>query len=169
LEPENNIETILKGYLLSDRETHCPLIVIGKTDTPHGKYLVGKYGGEKSVRFVGGIYDFDKLNSLRHFSSAYFHGHSVGGTNPSLLEAMASGCFIVAGDNVFNKSVLYDDALYFSSDADVCAIINSLEVETKAKRNIFVANNLERIRTAYSWEKLTDEHEQYFLEILKYK
>ena len=89
LEPENNIVMAIEGYLHSKENGRRPLIVVGKTNTPHGKELVEKYGNEKNVRFVGGIYDFKKLDSVRHFSKAYFHGHSVGGTNPSLLEAMA--------------------------------------------------------------------------------
>ena len=85
LEPENNITMAIEGYLHSRENGRRPLIIVGKTNTPHGKELVEKYGKEKNVRFVGGIYDFKKLDSVRHFSLAYFHGHSVGGTNPSLL------------------------------------------------------------------------------------
>ena len=84
LEPENNIVMAIDGYLHSKENGKRPLIVVGKTNTPHGKGLVAKYGKEKSGKFVDGIYDFHKLNSMRHFSKSYFHGHSVGGTNPSL-------------------------------------------------------------------------------------
>ena len=96
LEPENNIAMAIDGYLASEENGRRPLVIVGKTNTPHGKELVARYGKERSVRFIGGIYDFKKLNSIRKYSLAYFHGHSVGGTNPSLLEAMASGCFILA-------------------------------------------------------------------------
>ena len=84
LEPENNIVMAIDGYLHSKENGKRPLIVVGKTNTPHGKGLVAKYGKEKSGKFVDGIYDFHKLNSIRHFSKPYFHSHSVGGTNPSL-------------------------------------------------------------------------------------
>ena len=106
LEPENNIYMAIDGYLASDQCGKRPLVVVGKTNTPYGKKLVAKYGNNPNIKFVGGIYDFDKLNSVRHFSYAYFHGHSVGGTNPSLLEAMASECFILSHNNVFNRSAL---------------------------------------------------------------
>ena len=115
LEPENNIVMAIEGYLHSKENGRRPLIIVGKTNTPHGKELVERYGKEKNVRFVGGIYDFKKLDSIRHFSLAYFHGHSVGGTNPSLLEAMAAGCFVFAHDNIFNRAVLKDNALYYPS------------------------------------------------------
>lgn len=161
LEPENNIEMAIKGYLKSKNQTN-PLIIVGKTDTPHGKYLVSQYHDEKNVRFLGGIYDFDKINSIRYFSSCYFHGHSVGGTNPSLLEAMASSCFILAHDNIFNKAVLKQNALYYSSDEEVSSLLNGISDLILKNRDFYINNNLDEIRNNYSWEKLIEEHEIYF-------
>lgn len=169
LEPENNIEMAIQGYLASTENGKRPLIIVGKTNTPHGKELVDKYGHETSVKFVGGIYDFDKLNSIRHFSFAYFHGHSVGGTNPSLLEAMASDCFILANNNIFNKAVLNDSAIYYSNATEVSNILNSIEKLAEKYKEKFIAQNLEVIRQEYSWEKLVDEHEKYFYWLLEQK
>lgn len=169
LEPENNIEMAIQGYLASTENGKRPLIIVGKTNTPHGKELVDKYGHETSVKFVGGIYDFDKLNSIRHFSFAYFHGHSVGGTNPSLLEAMASDCFILANNNIFNKAVLNDSAIYYSNATEVSNILNSIENLAEKYKEKFIAQNLEVIRQEYSWEKLVDEHEKYFYWLLEQK
>src|SRR5687767_9388934 len=103
MEPENNIEMIIRGYLASS--TNNPLIIVGSTANKFGNYLKEKYSNEK-LRFPGAIYDQEVLNNLRYFSAIYFHGHSVGGTNPSLLEAMACGCNIAAHGNEFNKAVL---------------------------------------------------------------
>lgn len=169
LEPENNIEMAIQGYLASTENGKRPLIIVGKTNTPHGKELVDKYGHETSVKFVGGIYDFDKLNSIRHFSFAYFHGHSVGGTNPSLLEAMASDCFILANNNIFNKAVLNNSAIYYSNATEVSNILNSIENLAEKYKEKFIAQNLEVIRQEYSWEKLVDEHEKYFYWLLEQK
>lgn len=169
LEPENNIEMAIQGYLASTENGKRPLIIVGKTNTPHGKELVDKYGHETSVKFVGGIYDFNKLNSIRHFSFAYFHGHSVGGTNPSLLEAMASDCFILANNNIFNKAVLNDSAIYYSNATEVSNILNSIENLAEKYKEKFIAQNLEVIRQEYSWEKLVDEHEKYFYWLLEQK
>lgn len=163
LEPENNIEMIIKGYLESEHFAK-PLIIIGKTNTPHGKYLLETYSKNKSIRFIGGVYDFHKLNSLRCFSALYFHGHTVGGTNPSLLEAMASRAFIVAHDNIFNKSVLQNNALFFSTSTDVKNIILN-ETQGNFKEQ-FIKNNIEIITNEYSWNLLIDQHEEYFLELL---
>ena len=169
LEPENNIVMAIEGYLNSTENGKRPLIVVGKTNTPHGKELVAKYGKEKGVRFVGGIYDFNKLNSIRHFSKAYFHGHSVGGTNPSLLEAMASECFILAHDNQFNKAVLGDNAIYYGSPDDVKMLLNEIDTHASKHKELFIKNNLDVIRKEYSWEKLVDEHEKYFKWMLEQK
>ncbi|MDR0769175.1 MAG: DUF1972 domain-containing protein [Dysgonamonadaceae bacterium] len=164
--PENNIEMVIQGYLESKQNSIKPLIIVGKTNTPHGEYLTRKYAKDSFVRFLGGIYDFDKVNSMRHFSYAYFHGHSVGGTNPSLLESMAAGCFILAHHNEFNRTVLNNNALYFSSAQDVSFLLNGLDDTLLKHKKVYVMNNIEEIRTNYSWEKLIDEHEKWFADLL---
>lgn len=169
LEPENNISMAIEGYLASKENGKRPLIIVGKTNTPHGKELVSQYGNEKSIRFVGGIYDFDKINSIRHFSFAYFHGHSVGGTNPSLLEAMASDCFILANDNIFNKAVLGNNAIYYQSSSNVTDLLNQIDILAEKYKDEFIKNNLDVIRNEYSWERLVDEHEKYFQSLLEHK
>ena len=132
-------------------------------------YYKEKYGKEKSVKFVGGIYDFNKLNSIRHFSKAYFHGHSVGGTNPSLLEAMASECFILAHDNIFNRAVLKENSLYYPNAEMVTEMLNDIEnICTQHKKN-FTDGNVEEIKNEYSWEHLVDQHEEYFKWLLEQK
>ena len=73
---------------------------------------------------MGGVYNKKNLDNLRYFSKLYFHGHSVGGTNPSLLEAMAAKTLIVANDNEFNRSVLEENAFYFSSEHELIPLFN---------------------------------------------
>lgn len=166
-EPDNNVEMAIKGYLASDLYGRMPMVIVGKTSTKYGQYLVKEYAEQKDmVRFVGGIYEFDKLNSIRHFSYAYLHGHSVGGTNPSLLEAMAAGCFIIAHDNVFNRAVLGENALFYSDCEQVRALLNGLPGSMLKYKERFTLQNIEVIRTQYSWQRLIDEHEKYFLEIM---
>ena len=161
LEPENNLFMAIEGYLASNQYGKHPLVVVGKTNTPYGEHLVERYGRDRNIRFVGGIYDFRKLNSIRHYSYAYFHGHSVGGTNPSLLEAMASGCFILAHDNIFNRAVLGENALYYGSTDAVTEMLDGINQMVSAHKKEYTERNLEVIRRDYSWEKLVDEHEEY--------
>ena len=167
LEPENNIEMAIKGYIDSAYYGKMPLVIVGKTNTKYGKYLVNQYASCKHVKFVGGIYDFDKINSIRHFSFAYFHGHSVGGTNPSLLEAMASDCFILAHNNIFNKSVLGENAFYYQDETEVSILLKQLDVLVSDNKKRIVENNLNVIRSQYSWDNLVDEHEKYFQWMLR--
>ena len=169
LEPENNIVMAIEGYLHSKENGRRPLIVVGKTNTPHGKELVEKYGNERNVEFVGGIYDFKKLDSVRHFSKAYFNGHSVGGTNPSLLEAMAAGCFIFAHDNIFNRAVLKENAFYYPSADKVTEYLNRIDTIAEGSKIQYTARNIEVIRNEYSWESLIDKHEKYFYWLLSQK
>lgn len=169
IEPENNLDMAIRGYKESKEYGKRPLIIVGKTNTPYGKQLIKKYGNDPNIRFIGGIYDFKKLNSVRYFSFAYFHGHSVGGTNPSLLEAMASNCFILAHDNIFNRAVLGENAIYYPSSVNVTDILNNIDVLAAQKKGLFTQNNIEVIRKEYSWKKLIDEHEKYFTWMLKQK
>lgn len=155
MEPENNIETIIKGHIESN--TEMPLLVIGKTENQYGQYLVSEYKND-SVRFLGGIYDITVINNLRYYSHLYFHGHSVGGTNPSLLEAMGSHALIVANDNLFNRGVLDNDAFYFDDAKQLAAIINT--IREKAVYNSMVENNLKKIRDQYNWPHIVNEYEK---------
>jgi glycosyltransferase involved in cell wall biosynthesis len=160
MEPENNIETIIKGHLLSGSKK--PLVVIGNTGNEFGTYLKTTYGIHENVRFEGAIYDINIINNLRYYSNLYFHGHSVGGTNPSLLEAMGCSTLIVANDNVFNKAVLGDDALYFSSDVQLSEVIKT--AKEKTYYSSLIGNNLDKIRKQYSWAYIVDRYEQVLLD-----
>ncbi|WP_394974393.1 DUF1972 domain-containing protein [uncultured Croceitalea sp.] len=163
LEPENNIEVILDGIV--HQKNKSPFLVIGKHETKFGEYLKDKFKSNKNVRFLGGIYNLNYLNNLRYYSNRYFHGHSVGGTNPSLLEAMASNCFIIANDNKFNKGVLGDDALYFKNSED---IVNCLERQ-KEKYSSFIGNNLKKIKQELNWDHINNKYEEYLQKCLTSK
>ncbi len=160
MEPENNIETILDG--VDKSENSNPFLVIGKTENEFGQYLKNKFKSNSQIKFIGGVYDIDVLNNLRNYTGLYFHGHSVGGTNPSLLEAMSSNALIVANDNIFNKSILGDDAFYFNDAKDVATV---LDQTTEAKRTTFTQNNIQKIETLYTWDKIINDYEKLFLKL----
>lgn len=154
IEPENNIETIVKGYLKSSRKRK--LVIVGnQNQNAFGKHLVSNYRDE-NLLFVGSVYDKHALDVLRWFSNVYFHGHSVGGTNPSLLEAMAANALICAHDNEFNRSVCGDSAFYFQSENDVAE-----QLETIVKTTEEARLNAQRtiIAERYSWQKIFDQYE----------
>lgn len=162
MEPENNIEVILDGVNQSLDEKPC--LVIGNAKNTFGMRLIAKYKNDKRIIFMGPIYDEETVNNLRFYSHIYFHGHSVGGTNPSLLEAMGCNCFIAAHDNAFNKSVLQEDALYFTNAQDVSNLLNHSIIDAlKAK---FTANNVSKIETQYSWPSIINKYETLLLNSL---
>lgn len=163
MEPENNVETILKAHVLSN--TDKQLLVVGKTENEFGQYLVKEYADKKGVNFLGGIYDINIINNLRYYSHLYFHGHSVGGTNPSLLEAMGSNSLIIANDNLFNRGVLGDDALYFNNEVELADIIKG--IANKSDHAIFMDNNNKKIRDRYNWPRIVDEYEQVLITAAK--
>ena len=156
-EPENHIHTICEAYAHSSAKD--PLLVIGNFDNRYGKGLK-KYFSDDRIRFIGPVYELEKLNPLRHYSRLYFHGHSVGGTNPSLLEAMASSALICAHDNVFNRAVLGENAFYFSSMTDLQEQINKQPKKQDYKH--FLSANLTKIRDHYSWPRISNELEDFF-------
>ena len=166
IEPENNIKMIIDGYRKSKEYLDKPLVVVGKMTTKLGVQLLKKYSTDPAIKFIGGIYDFDKLNSIRYYSYAYFHGHSVGGTNPSLLEAMAASCFILAHQNIFNNAVLKDSALYFRSSEEIEHMLNKISTLIENHKITFITRNLNVIEQEYSWAYLVNRHEEYFKRLL---
>lgn len=163
LEPENNIEVILEGVKNSSNQR--PFLVVGKHETSYGNYLKEKFGDCAKIRFCGGIYDIGLLNNLRYFSNLYFHGHSVGGTNPSLLEAMGSQALICAHRNVFNSAILEDDALYFENETEVK---EHLEKVKKYEFSSFIKNNFEKIEKKYNWDLIIDQYLDHFKAIARH-
>ena len=162
LEPDNNCETILDGYIYSKVEE--PFIVVGGHTTKYGEYLKKRYNGRSNIQFLGGIYDYNVLSSLRRYAKFYFHGHSVGGTNPSLLEAMASKAYIVSHNNPFNRHVLGEDGFYFDCAEETGQIINSYKDEYREK---FAHKNRDKIEDIYNWDKVADQYLKVFEQVLK--
>jgi glycosyltransferase involved in cell wall biosynthesis len=166
MEPENNVEVIIKGYL--KKYSGRKLLLVGSYNaTKFGKYLFEKYSSNESIVFLGPIYDMDTLNNLRYFSNLYFHGHSVGGTNPSLLEAMACNCCIVAHDNVFNQSILNQDAFYFSDEYQLAEylFLNKNQEAISLK----IENNRHKIRHQYDWEVINTAYLDFISKCIKEK
>lgn len=160
LEPENNIEVILDGIVAA--KTNRIFLVVGKHETNFGTYLKSKFKDSENIKFLGGIYNMVHLNNLRYYSNLYFHGHSVGGTNPSLLEAMASNSLIVANDNVFNRSILNEEAFYFHTVDD---IVRLSKLNKKDYPHYTTANS-EKIKHEFSWGTINSKYENYLLKVL---
>jgi glycosyltransferase involved in cell wall biosynthesis len=157
MEPENNIEMILEGF--SKSSSTIPFLVVGNASNSFGLHLQARFGSDPRIRFTGPIYDAAIINELRYYCALYFHGHSVGGTNPSLLEAMGCHCLIAAHDNEFNGSVLGRDAFYFSSPQHVQKLTSEYKGHDDIEKAM-IAANVEKIRTRYSWAQIVREYEE---------
>ncbi len=156
LEPENHVQEIVDGFLLS--KSDFPLIVVGDIEASSSYVAQLREIRSPRVQFIGTIFDQNKLEFLRWHSRAYFHGHCVGGTNPSLLEALGCGNRVIAHDNAFNREVATGCAEYFSSSAQIPEIIGRID-EAGDMAEVRVAAQ-ERIRNKYSWEKVAQSYNQ---------
>jgi glycosyltransferase involved in cell wall biosynthesis len=156
LEPENHVKEIVEGFCESN--TSRSLVVVGDVDASnrYAKALADR--ANNRVLFIGGIYDRDELAALRYHCRAYFHGHSVGGTNPSLLEAMAVGNVVVAHDNVFNREVAAHNAYYFCDQRDIPPIVALVESFSDADLDRTRQAGHTRVQDRYQWEHVVAQY-----------
>lgn len=166
LEPENNIHTILEGFLKSSSKK--PLVVVGDyTSKRYSKRLssILEKDNEGRIQILGAIYDKELIYTLRRNSLAYIHGHSVGGTNPSLLEAMIAKNIIISHDNEFNREVCNDFALYFNDAND---LKNKIElIEKNPDSYPYIKEGVYNIAiNQYSWDKVVDDYGSAFSSLM---
>jgi len=156
IEPENHLREIIEGFMHS--ATTNPLIVVGNHALGTGYAKDLRACGDARVRFVGGVYDKERLQALRYYAIAYFHGHSVGGTNPSLLEALGCGNLIVTHDNPFNREVCDSLGFYFREPSDISRIIGKLEtLPADDVTNLRMAARV-RILEKYDWDEVAHSY-----------
>jgi rhamnosyltransferase len=156
--PENNHDLIISGFLKSN--SGKKLVIV--SDKP-----ANKPAKDEKIIFTGPIFDNIKLNTLRKYAFAYIHGHSVGGTNPSLLEAIACDNLVIAYDVPFNREVLEKYGLYFRSDEELENIIKSLELADDPIQTGML-KFYEQIRVEkYNWQRVVEAYEKVIREVAK--
>ncbi len=122
-EPENQVVELVRARLAS--RTHLPLVLVTNIRKGPGEAEV-RAASKESVRCLGPVYDPEVLGALRAHCAAYLHGHTVGGTNPSLLEAMGAGAYCIAHDNPYNRETLGETGAYFRGSRDLAARLDRL-------------------------------------------
>lgn len=162
--PENNYETMIREFMASDSKRDFALVT--GVDDSFLAELERKthFKSDPRIKFVGTVYDQELLKKIREQAYGYFHGHEVGGTNPSLLEALASTRLNLLLDVGFNREVAEDSALYWSKESgDLAELINSADVmDWKSIEELDTAST-SVIRDRYSWRSITDSYEDLFL------
>jgi len=155
-EPENHVDMIVEGYRASN--SMKPLVVVGSA--PYADVYTRKVHNlaDHRVRFVGGIWDQELLDQLYANADTYLHGHSVGGTNPSLLRAMGAGTPTTAFDVVFNREVLGNAGRYFASAQDLTMQIQVSESDAAATRRMGELATVGAAR--YDWDDVADRYEE---------
>lgn len=155
LEPENHVLEILRAFQRS--HSNKQLIVVGNHLTGTSYVLQLLTVQDPRIRMIGTVYDPPKLTCLRYHSFAYIHGHSVGGTNPSLLEAMGCGNLIFAHDNPFNRETLGSCGYFFANDVELTLAIDRAEQEHTELVRLRDASR-SRARANYCWPDIVSKY-----------
>lgn len=154
IEPENNCHIILQSFA----ETGKNLLFVGNWNrSPYGQQLKETYSAYPNITISDPIYDLQVLYALRNNCHAYMHGHSAGGTNPSLVEAMFFGVPIVAFDVVYNRESTGNKALYFSDVEELNRIVQSSEISQTIGKAM-----LEHAKSNYRWETIAKQYERLY-------
>lgn len=163
--PENNYETMIKEFMKSNTKKDFVLI----TNVEKNKFYEElkektNFNEDKRIKFVGTMYDKELLKKIRENSYAYLHGHEVGGTNPSLIEALSSTKLNLLLDVGFNKEVGEDGALYWNKEnKNLSSLIERCETFSKEKIQEYDEKSTKRIKDNYNWNKIIKDYEKIFL------
>jgi glycosyltransferase involved in cell wall biosynthesis len=157
IEPDNNIATLVGAF--SARLRGMKLVVLGKLDPDNAYHAKVRAAAGPEVIFPGAIYDSETVRALRFHARAYMHGHTVGGTNPSLVEALWAGNAVVAHDNAYNRWTAGGAGLYFK-DIDGCEAAISRLVEEEALTGMLGAAARARAASAFKWDDVLLAYER---------
>ncbi|MDR7334839.1 DUF1972 domain-containing protein [Roseateles asaccharophilus] len=156
-EPENSILEVVQGF--SAQRRGVTLAVLGKYNDDNAYHRAVKAAASDEVRFLGAIYDKPVVQALRFHGLAYVHGHQVGGTNPSLVEALGAGNAVIAHDNRFNRWVAGPKALYFSGASGFSEVLSRALAEPDLLARMRAAS-LTRFEAGLTWPQILGQYEQ---------
>ncbi len=162
--PENSFEIMIREFMKSHSERDLAIIT-----TANNKFLNQleerlHFKSDLRVKFVGTVYDQELLKKIRENAYAYLHGHTVGGTNPSLIEALGSTDLNLLVAVGFNQEVAVDGALYWSrDDGDLANLIDKADAMDESEIKALGRKAKKRVADEYTWEKISGMYEQLFL------
>lgn len=164
--PENNYETMIREFMKSNSEKDLVIVTNVEKNTFFNNLKEStEFESDKRIKFVGTVYNQNLLKKIRENAYGYLHGHSVGGTNPSLLEALASTRLNLLYNVGFNKEVAESSALYWNKETgNLSSLINSTDRLEEKEINKLDELSTSRISDNYSWNKIVSNYEKKFLE-----
>ena len=163
--PENSFEVMIREFMKSKSTKDFALIT-----NVNDKFLNEleeklHFKSDKRIKFVGTVYDQELLKKIRENAYAYFHGHTVGGTNPSLIEALGSTNLNLLVDVGFNREVAEDSALYWSREVgDLAKLIDKTDTMQEEEISKLGEKAKKRVAEKYTWEEICGLYEQCFCE-----
>ncbi len=162
--PENNYETMIREFMASNSKRDFAIITTANESFLEQLENRLKFKSDKRIKFVGTVYDAELLKKIRENAYGYFHGHEVGGTNPSLLEALGSTDLNLLLDVGFNREVAESGALYWTKEeGSLAALID--RADKLADEDIAALGDAakQRIEQHYSWQFIADRYHQTFV------
>lgn len=152
IEPENNVHKIIEAF---SRIPEKQLVIVGNwKNSEYGTNLKEQFSKFENIHLLDPIYESHEINWIRSNASLYVHGHSAGGTNPSLVEAMNFGLPILAFDCVYNRATTQDECLYWNTEEDIIDLVNNSESKFDA-----IANKMKELGAKeYAWENIARKY-----------
>lgn len=162
--PENNFEAIIREFMKSETKKDLVIVTDYQNNTFYDELLKSTgFNKDRRIKFVGTVYDQPLLKKIRENAFAYIHGHSVGGTNPSLLEALGLTDVNLLFDVIFNREVAEDGAKYWSlEDGNLAALIDKTDDMSENEIETIGNKAKKRIDNFYSWEYITEKYQKLF-------
>ena len=157
-EPENSLLEIVTAF--SQKKRDCKLVVLGKYISNNKYHRKVKAAASEEVVFIGTVYDQKQLSALRYFAKFYIHGHTVGGTNPSLVEALGAGNALLCHDNVYNRWVAGNAAVYFKDIEQASECLDLLLSDSDIINNLS-HNAKHRFLEAFTWEDVLKQYDDF--------
>jgi glycosyltransferase involved in cell wall biosynthesis len=157
IEPENNLEIILEAY----SEINEEIVIVGNWgNSDFGKQLYSRFSKFNHIHLLNPIYDLDKLDQIRSNCKIYIHGHSAGGTNPSLVEAMYLGLPVICFDVNFNRHTTNNEAFYFTDKDSLKEVVLNADIELFPK----ISERLQFIaKEKYDWKLIANQYKKIFV------
>ena len=163
-EPENSILEVVQGF--SKKSRNYKLVVLGNYLESNPYHCAIKAAASSEVCFVGAIYDKTVVQALRFHNAAYVHGHQVGGTNPSLVEALGAGNAVIAHDNRFNRWVAGEGAVYFDGVDAFASCLDELLGNPERMSELKIQSR-KRFQEAFTWPDVLAHYEVLLLRYLR--